>query len=595
MSKFNQLYHILLENIINQNNATRQAMLMKSNISNSAMEQWLNYFKRLNNNKLADFLCRYVADETLVQGLDERIITVQKILKLNDSIDTQNFKGTLDQFIKQYQPIIQAKREKDRAKSIQQLDKIPQFTQKKQFKNGVVIYRVEDSLEGQQAVRRIVDLQWGHDANPWCLIARTGDEWDYWTKYVAYPKHIAFQYGQLLAFSANNSEENAWWDRQDQKTKKLVLLDGSSMNTPTYSWSKEDLTKPEIFSLIKGLVYNQQTGRYDSKHYQDLTITNSDLVDGHFPIPLGYIKGSFVCEDCPDLIDLVNGPISIEKNCSFWGCINLSSLEDMPKKINGWIALRGCKSITTLKGTEQFSARQLDIRGTSISNQEKIQYFLSYYKNSVIYNKTTKRYDVDGTVEISEQNVIDGHFPVPFGKVKGIFKAWNVDQLIDLSNGPIYVNGSFIIEGCKNLTSLIGGPKKVTEMYNIYSCESLTTLKGAPQYVGDYFNCNKCSSLISLQGGPKYVGTTFECGWCNSLTSLIGAPQKVNELKANDNPNLVSLEGVPAKLHRLVITNDPKINNLKGLNQVDEVVAWESYGLKNLSQQQKEKYNVKIR
>ena len=38
--------------------------------------------------------------------------------------------------------------------------------------DGVVIYNVEDSKEGQLVVRRAIDSNWGYDKNPWCLAAR---------------------------------------------------------------------------------------------------------------------------------------------------------------------------------------------------------------------------------------------------------------------------------------------------------------------------------------------------------------------------------------------------------------------------------------
>ena len=52
-------------------------------------------------------------------------------------------------------------------------DGVKEFTNKQKLENGVVIYDVEDSKAGQQAVRGIVDGEWGINANPWCLIART--------------------------------------------------------------------------------------------------------------------------------------------------------------------------------------------------------------------------------------------------------------------------------------------------------------------------------------------------------------------------------------------------------------------------------------
>ena len=110
--------------------------------------------------------------------------------------------------------------------------------------DGVVIYEVKNSREGQQAVRKAIDANWGYDKNPWCLAARKNgfdqDEidalpddqakelglysddvlavaWKYWNGYNAYPKRIAFKNGKLLAFSAGNEKQHVqWWDKNDE-------------------------------------------------------------------------------------------------------------------------------------------------------------------------------------------------------------------------------------------------------------------------------------------------------------------------------------------------------------------------------------------
>ena len=107
--------------------------------------------------------------------------------------------------------------------------------------DGVVIYDVEDSKEGQLAVRRAIDSNWGYDKNPWCLAAWEDsfdrDEidalseeeakelgfysddalavaWNYWKHHNAYPKRIAFKNGKLLAFSAGDKKQHVqWWDK----------------------------------------------------------------------------------------------------------------------------------------------------------------------------------------------------------------------------------------------------------------------------------------------------------------------------------------------------------------------------------------------
>ena len=110
--------------------------------------------------------------------------------------------------------------------------------------DGVIIYNVEDSKEGQLAVRRAIDFHFGYDKNFWCLASREEgfdqDEinelseeqaeklgfysddalavaWNYWNGlYNAYPKRIAFKNGKLFAFSAGKHKQHVeWWDRND--------------------------------------------------------------------------------------------------------------------------------------------------------------------------------------------------------------------------------------------------------------------------------------------------------------------------------------------------------------------------------------------
>ena len=90
--------------------------------------------------------------------------------------------------------------------------------------DGVVIYNVEDSKEGQKAVRRAMDFYFGYDKNFWCLATRyekydddLEEAWDYWKANSAYPKRIAFKNGKLFAFSAGKEKQHVeWWDRNDK-------------------------------------------------------------------------------------------------------------------------------------------------------------------------------------------------------------------------------------------------------------------------------------------------------------------------------------------------------------------------------------------
>lgn len=54
-------------------------------------------------------------------------------------------------------------------------DTVPELSDRTDMGHGVVTYLVQDDRDGQKAMRKIIDTHWGKDANPWCLLARTGD------------------------------------------------------------------------------------------------------------------------------------------------------------------------------------------------------------------------------------------------------------------------------------------------------------------------------------------------------------------------------------------------------------------------------------
>lgn len=86
---------------------------------------------------------------------------------------------------------------------------------------SIRVYDVEDTKEGQLAMRKIINTHWGEDANPWCLLQGDGtgklspDAWKYWNHYDGVPKRVAFKDGKLLAFCANDYAYSQWWDRKD--------------------------------------------------------------------------------------------------------------------------------------------------------------------------------------------------------------------------------------------------------------------------------------------------------------------------------------------------------------------------------------------
>lgn len=100
----------------------------------------------------------------------------------------------------------------------------------KDIGNGVVIYDVADTEESRQNMRRIINTHFGKETSPWCLLQGdkegnlTPDSEGFWYDvYNRYPKQVAFQDGRLIAFSANDTRERVWWDRQDNPTSGVPI------------------------------------------------------------------------------------------------------------------------------------------------------------------------------------------------------------------------------------------------------------------------------------------------------------------------------------------------------------------------------------
>ena len=499
MNQFNKLYNTILESIISQGKEYRINLLKNMGWDEEGLQASLNLLNQFDN-KTGDFLAKMIAKSDLKHITDPRIKRVQQIIKLNPSIDTQNYNGSLDQFIQKYQPTIQKSLDRRASKTVKYLDSLPQLSQKKTYDKGVVVYRVQQSEAGMNAVRKIVDDQWGEDADPWCLIARNVNSYDYWKQYNAYPKHIAFQNGKLIAFCAGkNPFVMTWWDRKDNSRYALPLLDGTEMKIDQkYEWSAQEKKQIYLEQHKEDLKYNSETGRYDTKPAAyDIRITDKDLIDGHFPVPFGVIYGDFNCSGCENLTSLFNAPTKVLGDFDCIKCHNLTDIKDIPTDVTGQTTLKYC---------------------LKLSFEDRC---------GLTYNKETGLYDAARRVIINDGDLVDGHFPVKFGKVNGSFSCYSCDSLTSLVGSPKFVDGFFDCGSCYELTTLSGGPEEVVGNFNCNSCGGLTSLIGAPKKVHRNFDCNTCGKLVDLQGAPDIVPGDFDCSFCWNLESLKGAPNVV--------------------------------------------------------------------
>ena len=532
--QFNKLYNIIVESIISQNKEFRKNVLAKAGCHQDFIDHTLFRLK-VYDNKTGDLLAKFIAKDKDWQWSfppDPRLDKVAKILKLNPSIDIQKEDGTMDQFIAKYQKSLDNNDAKVAAKTISQLDKIPQFSQKKEYDKGVVIYRVQQSKAGMNAVRKIVDAQWGKKATPWCLITPPMEQaWDFWCQYSEYPKHIAFQNGKLLAFCANDDRLTRWWDRNDRSSAKLKLEDGTTISV-RYKWNENQ--KLQKFIVHNGLTLNEKTHLYDS--YKDVNVGQKDIIDGHFPVKLGIIKGDFECNYCANLI----------------------SLEGAPKTVHGKLNISHCDAIKSLKGLEkttvygEFSCSCCEnLQNLNYSPKVKGQFYASRCKNLT---------SLQGAPQ----------------KVEAFYCVDN-DKLLTLKGAPKEVKGNFSCSECYGLTSLLGGPESVGGDYDcsdtgittlqgaavevggdfICTCTEITNLQGAPDYVGHDLICSNTDSLTSLDGAPKYIGRNLVAEWCQNLRLVTGIQN--SEIKGHINTFGCSNVSTPRRLSiRYKLVDDPQ-------------------------------------
>ena len=576
MNNFNCLYNLILESIISQNKASRAQML--SNVANhQQIEKYLNTLQ----NKVADFLAKFYKSGQLQAINDKRVQQVINILKRNTTFNIQT-KITLDDFIKQNQKYL-TRQQNTKTDIIDYIDKnVPQFSQKKEYKKGVVIYRVAESKQAQEAVRKIIDMQWGQKANPWCLVSRAGNGLDenynqFWKKmYSAYPKHIAFQNGQLLAFCANDEEYVNWWDRNDNSSQQLWLDDETSLITPDYKWSKEQLK--EMWINRKGLIFNQQTQRWDTQG--DIELEEDDIdKKGFFKLPFGVINGEFNCYECSDnlvTLNQPNAPTLIKGELHICYCKKLVSLGDMINRVKGGINYTDCPKLKFDPPKEWIKENFIKV-------------------NKLVFNKGTGRYDChEHGLWMDDIYVVDGKIPVPLGVIEnylgihdvmtltslqncptkvikggnqgGSIGIWNCPKLTSLQGCTQIVSDDFEVRDCDNIITLKGGPTKIGGAYVIHdcnklqnigyniqtikdyvsirNCDSLISLVGLPEKIGSFFDVSDNKSLPSLQGSSKEINGWYDCKDCTSLTSLVGAPEKVGSFYCS-NTAITTLEGAP--------------------------------------------------
>ena len=222
----------------NRNELEKQLKKKRSDLNESSLKEHLDCLDEMNA-KEQKVALHWIGKKTLTLPED--------LSKFNNAMNLIN-KQHLD-FQKFDDPMEVLNRDDKSTLKIRSQDEVFNPATEKTFSHpynagdGVIIYEVEDSKEGQKAVRRAMDFYFGYDKNFWCLASRDKgfdqDEidnlsheqaeklgfysddalavaWDYWKENSAYPKRIAFKNGKLFAFSAGKHKQHVeWWDRDD--------------------------------------------------------------------------------------------------------------------------------------------------------------------------------------------------------------------------------------------------------------------------------------------------------------------------------------------------------------------------------------------
>ena len=213
-------------------------------------------------------------------------------------------------------------------------DNVKTFTNKTEYTNGVVVYDVEDSKQGQLDTRKVIDTHFGKKANPWCLCARSGDylyteeadnnaekdaivkkeeakgnvvdvykaderyeiivksqpdkvnelksAFKLWKNYnkKGNGHQIAFQNGKLISFRDGNQMQ--WWDRMDNPTAAPIVKGKKAKDgfrPVVQAQLKKPGVEPKILKYEK-VVGNSKTGSVIVKNIDGVIISETNTKNG---------------------------------------------------------------------------------------------------------------------------------------------------------------------------------------------------------------------------------------------------------------------------------------------------------------------------
>lgn len=195
------------------------------------------------------------------------------------------------------------------------------------------------------------------------------------------------------------------------------------------------------------------------------------------------------------------------------------------------------------------------------SLEVKLSNFISTNTDLYKISKDGKHVDVNGSLLLYDENLINGELPVPFGEVKQDCYI-ECPSLKSMKNAPKKIKGQLTFYNCPNLKSMDGYVDEVGTWVMITKC-GLEHSNGMPKAKkGIYFK--DCNSLTSLENCfVKGSGTSLILGECHSITSLNGLPDTFGFINIKNCDGLTNLNWCPQKINKIIIT---KCKNLTSLD-----------------------------
>lgn len=289
-------------------------------------------------------------------------------------------------------------------------------------------------------------------------------------------------------------------------------------------------------------------------------VRESDIEHGTLRRKVAKIDGSFFCQNLEKLTNLQRGPNEVEGDFIVDNCPNFRFFcrsRKLRTFVHGRIIINNCPKI----------------------EKEYVQFFpySNFTENfKLVYNPSTGRWDSEGSVTITNADLVNGQLPYNFGMINGNFDCTGCDNLTSDKGLPTSVAGTSIFDGCINMpgyttylshkTTADSQARKreaqqekkrrkeqsknkiisdlvddfdlhYNDKTNSYDCDNniiildkhLVDGKLPIQFgtVKGNFSFRSCSNLTSLQGTPRYVNGNFLCYNCINLDSLKYNPKRV--------------------------------------------------------------------